>query len=435
MTKLHLSSIVLALSISMVATAQNSKAILHEHPELSAGFYHSYDVHCSDSLAPSRPEGYEPFYISHYGRHGSRWHTSEKKYKPVLDILEKAYAEDALTQQGENLLEKIRIIAKDAQNRYGELSPRGELEHKAIAERMFWTYPEVFSTKDGHKPRIDSKSTIVIRCILSMAANNERLKELNPDMIMTRESSRRNMWYMSNRHLSDSLQLFNKAGIINDSLMVRWIKPKRFIKNVFSSRSFVKKEIPNPHEWMYDVFLIAGIMESSDHLGIDLFDYFTEDELYDLWRCINVYGYITMGPSLKYGDANLEDAKPLLRNIIETADKVVYQGEDISASLRFGHDSNIIPLLSLIGVENVAVRVSIEEAQKYWNLSKVSPMATNLQFIFFKPEGKTESDDIKVRVLYNERDAKLPLENAPFYEWEDLKTYLESRLALKTSFN
>ncbi len=417
--------------LCLQATAQNSKALIHRHPELSAGYYRSYAVCCSDSTAASRPEGYAPFYISHYGRHGSRWHSSERKYKPVLEVLEKAGEAGALTAKGKELLEKVRIIAADAEGHYGDLSPRGVREHRAIAERMYLTYPEVFAGKNGRPAKVDSRSTVVVRCILSMAANNERLKEFRPELQMTRESSRRNMYYMGNHHHSDSLELFRQAAAVSDSLRAAWIHPQRFLNSIFSDRRFVRKEISRPQVWMYDVFQLAGGMDSVDYLNIDLFSYFTDRELYDLWRCINAYAYMTMGPSLRFGRANLEDAKPLLRNILTTADQVLSGELDQDATLRFGHDSNIIPLLSLIGEQKVAVRVSLDEVEKAWNLSEVSSMATNLQLIFFRPENGPEhpaANQIKVRVLYNERDAQLPIEGAPFYNWDTLRNYLQSRL-------
>ena len=45
-----------------------------------------------------------------------------------------------------------------------------------------------------------------------------------------------------------------------------------------------------------------------------------------------------MGPSARFGDPLVADARPLLRNIVETADRVVAGESDLSASLRFGPD-------------------------------------------------------------------------------------------------
>ena len=61
------------------------------HPKMSANNYQAYP----DSVLPAltaAPAGYEPFFINHYGRHGSRWLINEKKYTYPLQMLERASA-------------------------------------------------------------------------------------------------------------------------------------------------------------------------------------------------------------------------------------------------------------------------------------------------------------------------------------------------------
>ena len=43
------------------------------------------------------PEGYEPVYLSHYGRHGSRYILHDTQYVFVAQVLEKADADGKLT--------------------------------------------------------------------------------------------------------------------------------------------------------------------------------------------------------------------------------------------------------------------------------------------------------------------------------------------------
>ena len=62
---------------------------------------------------------------------------------------------------------------------------------------MYCSFPEIFSTADGRLCRIRARSTLVPRCILSMAAFNERLKELNPAISTTRDASERYIDYMA----------------------------------------------------------------------------------------------------------------------------------------------------------------------------------------------------------------------------------------------
>ena len=46
------------------------------------GVYYAYPIESGQAtpFIQDAPEGFEPFYISHYGRHGSRWVTSDNRY-------------------------------------------------------------------------------------------------------------------------------------------------------------------------------------------------------------------------------------------------------------------------------------------------------------------------------------------------------------------
>ena len=57
------------------ADAQTAREQIAAVPERAGGIYHSYEYR--PAAAAPAPDGYTPFYISHYGRHGSRWHASE----------------------------------------------------------------------------------------------------------------------------------------------------------------------------------------------------------------------------------------------------------------------------------------------------------------------------------------------------------------------
>lgn len=103
------------------ATAQTAREQIAAMPERAGGIYHSYEY--LPGPAVPAPKGYVPFYISHYGRHGSRWHTSEKIYAEPLGILRKADSAGVLTPKGRDLLAKVEVIAADARDRYGDLSP------------------------------------------------------------------------------------------------------------------------------------------------------------------------------------------------------------------------------------------------------------------------------------------------------------------------
>ena len=245
---------------------------------------------------------------------------------------------------------------------------------------------------------------------------NEGLKEVEPKLNISRESSERNMKYLA--HHTPNLYRKEISATL-DSLQQAWVPTDRFMKSLFKDNGACLEGKITPQTLMYHSFELAGLMQDVDYLGIDLYYLFNEEELYQLWKYLNARSYVYMGPSLKYGDRNLNDAGNLLRNIVETADRVIAGEEKVDATLRFGHDSCILPLVSLMELKGADVRVPFWEAEGNWNISKMSPMGTNLQLIFFK----NKAGNVKVRVLYCEKDAGLPVKGAPFYDWKDLRAF------------
>lgn len=407
----------LLLLTAACAVAQTTPAEIVENPERAAGIYHSYE-YLPGPAAPV-PAGYAPFYISHYSRHGSRYHASASTYTEPLEILRKAAGEGILTPKGREVLAKAESLAAGAEGRYGDLSPRGVAEHRAIAGRMYAAYPAVFSTRKGRVCRIESRSTQVPRCMLSMAAFNERLKELNPAIRITRDASVRDFGYMA---YGPSMSASSAAALkVADSLFGARMNPGRVMKSLFTDLAGVG----DPVKLMRQLYILTSVIQDADHLGIEPFyDIFTDRELYDLWACENVRRYLQMGPSARFGDPIVADAKSLLRNIVETAREVVEGRSDLAASLRFGHDVFVIPLVALLGVEGASARVeSLDDVASAWSVEKVSPMAANVQFVFFR---NAKTGDVRVRVLLNERDARLPVAGGPYYPWKELEQYCES---------
>ena len=79
----------------------------------------------------------------------------------------------------------------------------------------------------------------------------------------------------------------------------------------------------------------------------------------------------------------------------------------IAATLRFGHDGNVIPLVALMQIENCNVAVDDPyEVYKVWSDFKVVPMAANVQIAFFRNE-KGSADDILVKILHNEHEVHI----------------------------
>ena len=81
-----------------------------------------------------------------------------------------------------------------------------------------------------------------------------------------------------------------------------------------------------------------------------------------------------------------------------------------------------MPLLAIMGIENFAVKLdSPEGAYRQWADFKASPMAANIQLVFFK----NKEGDIILKVLHNEAEVHIPVQTDifPFYRWTDVRAY------------
>ena len=422
MKRLYLILSLTILLFPQLLLSQTTKEEFLSNIKYASGIYQPYNF-VKTATTPS-PKGYTPFYISHYGRHGSRWIQTPETYEYPCTILAKAHNESKLTQLGESVYQRVNAAAQDAWKRYGDLSQLGAREHREIAERMFESFPEVFSTQNGKKCIIYSRSTVVPRCILSMAANNERLKEFNPQIETIREASDRN-YYLNNRYTQVYRDSISK---IVSNFLLKHINFDTFLQSLFNDMTYAQKVVDNPATFMRNIHLIATDLPDVDNMDFTLFDIFTKDELFYLWQANNMSTYYACGPSNVNGKVAKDSSKLLLKDILDCAEKAI-NGHGVSADLRFGHDSYIIPLLALMDIEGMNVAVDDpEKISEVWSDFKVSPMGANLQIIFYRSSKKPE---ILVKILHCEREVKIPLKSdiAPYYKWSDFKKYYTSKLA------
>ena len=424
------------------AWAQTTREEVLSDLNRTGGIYYAYPV--TESHNTPAPKGYKPFYISHYGRHGSRYLISDNDYRRVADLLHKADKAGALTELGKDVMQRVDSLMIETDMRGGDLSPLGVRQHKAIADRMFKAYPEVFT---GDKD-ISARSTLVVRCVLSMDAFCESLKEKNPKLNITRESSQRNMGYLcyhsdeSNAWRDDKSNYKEEYRKFEES----HTNPDRLVASIFSDKEFVTKNV-NPHNFMWDMYWITSGMQDTE-TDISFYDVMTPEELFDLWQCFNYRFYASDGNYPGSNGLITANAKPLIRNIIASADLAIEDATEgkikpenpipselagnvqaEAATLRFGHDGNLIPLVAQMQIEGTDLQES--DPEKFYTAFadwKIAPMAGNMQMIFFR-DPKHPEKEVLVKVMLNEEEKALPIatDTFPFYPWSKVRAHLESR--------
>ena len=148
----------LASGLAIITQAQTSRAELLSHIELASSNYCNYPNPTGHITSP--PKGYEPFYITHYGRHGARYITDDDPYKYLVNKLDTAHSMGLLTPIGEDALRRLEIAYADAYKRDGDLTTLGARQHRAIAHRMCVNYPSLIQ----QPLTVKANSSTVRRC-------------------------------------------------------------------------------------------------------------------------------------------------------------------------------------------------------------------------------------------------------------------------------
>ena len=401
--------------------AQTTQEEIYSNIEKSGSVYYAYpDI--NESYTPA-PKGYKPFYISHYGRHGSRYLIGDNDYLTIMETLAKADSVGFLTETGKDVRKRLDIVWKDAEGQGGELTPMGYRQHRGIADRMYHNFPEVFK---GQR-QISARSTVVVRCVLSMTAFCETLKGLNPKLEFTYGSGERYMRYLNHWNKEAREFTSDQSAWRADYRQFRkeHIRPERLMKLLFTNQNYVKQHI-NAEDLMMGLYWVASDMQNTE-LDLSFYDLFEKEELFNIWQVIN-YGHYVCNGTCPWGKEIVQRTFiPLLENILNSADEAI-NNTSVAATLRFGHDGNVMPLTGLLQLENCYNEENNSaDFYKVWSDFKIVPMAANVQMIFFR---KDKSDDILVKFMLNEKEVSIPLESdvKPYYHWKDVEKFYRKKI-------
>ena len=441
MTK-RLLMILLSGCFALTTSAQTAREEIEANKYLAGSNYLDYNRQMTTQPLTPAPKGYTPFYMSHYGRHGSRWLISKDSYTSVVEPMQKARKYGKLTAKGEEVLGQLESFVKlpvpnfpaldgkyeGAQLRLGDLSSVGERQHHGISKRMTQNFPEIFKAKNV---AIDARSTVVIRCILSMVAECEEFMAANPTARIHNDASEALQYYL-NAPRTGLVKAMGTKGRDYRKKHATQQQASRLMQVLFNDQQWVSDSL-KAGSIMYNLFEIATNMQSHD-TDIDMYPLFTNDEIYEQWRIRNIGWYLDYGPAPQTGGVMPFSQKNLLRNIIETADTVT----QTQATLRFGHEVCVMPLACLLELGNCGIAVdNLDELDKYWRNYRIYPMASNIQLIFYKPKkslnskpSSLNSPDILVKALLNEREVTLPIptDQYPYYNWAKLRQYYLDKL-------
>ena len=423
---------VLALAgVFMAARAQEQSAqmvqFLKEFPQRAGFNSHSYEF--VDVVDTPAPKGYHPFYISHYGRHGSRseW-GGDHTYKVVRDILQEAKDNGiGLTSAGDSLLREAGLVYAGYNGMDGRLTLRGVREHEQLANRMYHRFPEVF--KNGSE-KIRAVSSTVPRCIESMNGFTAQLRALQPSLELDLDTGEKFFAYIAQGENGTIRERTEKV------LEARYAQPLVDSTTVFNNlfrdpeagKKLVAEKLHSAEVFQLLIYYVAKAAEAYD-INENIFRYLPFDAVYRFHEQQFLSAYLNQCNSQLNGDLRLSLEKPLVDTLVVQADRVVSGRSDRAADLTFGHDWPFLGLCSYLGLEGVGDRLSADEAAATWMASWNCPFAANLQMVFYRSH--KESAPVLVKFLVNERETAIPVLTAvegPYYNWEDVKAFLSTRV-------
>ena len=414
---------VLAFGCAQCPDDLNGKRVGEPQFEEYAGVFRLYpaaDLRCGDA-----PDGYEPIYVSHYGRHGSRYVIDEKQYEDVLSVLTAAAEAGKLTELGQSIYQRFSEIYPLLKWREGELSKIGVEQHKLIAKRMYWSYPEIFKSKDA---RVEAVTTMLSRTMMSMTSFCESLMEEDINLDITQEATIKNIRPLNPFAVQSELVPADEKRYIKGTNTLWWesfsefmnntIKTEAFIARIFADSSYAET-ICTPLKFMRDLYYVAVHLHGTDQCNVSLADAFTEDELKLLWECDNAKYYMERGPGINPVYPSEQFGVYVLEDFIDRAEEDLAQDRPM-ARLRFGHDGCMMVLYAVMGLPGWSdTAKDYSDVKNVWHNYDV-PMAANVQMVFYKGR---QADDILVRLYINEKIQAMPFEPVGdgLYKWDDVR--------------
>ena len=401
------------------AVAQDYRQKISANPAWAACEMCNYEY--MESEYTHAPKGYEPFYICHYGRHGSRYMSSSTETGAVRPVFEMADRCGLLTEAGKQYWKDLKAILEEQDGMVGMLTTLGTMEHRGMGERMAKNFAQVFK---GKRNKVNCVSSTSPRCLISMTNFTDALQENTRDIDITYTTGPKHYAYLAyHPEVQEGVIL---SGNIEMDYRRAESQPDILLGHFFNDLEKVKAVIGDPYIFERRLFQLSCMGQLTDY-GVCLLEHFPYEALVKNWEARNARFYVAYSNSKELPHYATDVATPLLKVLLERMDEALKEGSTTAADLSFGHDVTLMPLISHIGIEGMHEKLSFDEANAKWGAADFICMGSNIQFIFYR----NRKGDVLVKILYNEKETSIPALEAsygPFYRWEDLRNYLASSL-------
>ena len=366
------------------------------------------------------PKGYKPFYISHYGRHGSRYAWNDETYTLLRDVFAKAKELNVLTPYGKEFAAKYESVYTEPLINAGDLVPMGYDQHLAIGQYVYEQFPQVFK---GRK-KVDALSSTGQRCIVSMGGFTVGLMSGNPKLQVRLHSDHVGMGIIAPpsapRAIRRSFQAENKTNLPGiEEFFLQHSGYENVLGKLFTDYSFLSAYEGGVAGFTRELWTyLCGYHNYEPRPLFD--DLLTPEQRLKFWECDNYLSFY-LDITARYS------VIPLLEDILEKADAAIADPNQ-AAHLRFGHDYILEALTALINVNNWGTIPAKAEDAKYWFQNYNIPMAATLLLVFYK----NKQGDVLFKVVMNENDATLPQftpVEGNYYRWSEFKSWCQEVMA------
>ena len=366
------------------------------------------------ALTPA-PKGFKPFYISHYGRHGSRYAWTSDAYTVIRDCLQAAYRAGALTERGERLHNEFRDFMQTPLINTGDLVELGCEQHTEIARRMVASFPDVFA-KGG---KVSARSSTSQRAIVSMSAFCVSLQKNAPRLDIEVNSLHTNMPVINATSAPAPLRVRRSGRVLIPespaAFTARLVDYDGILDRLFTDRGFLEERGGRSRF----VSMLFSVMSGYHNYCEEDFleDIFTPEEQLALWEVDNYVAYVDHA-------GNRYQQIPLLLDIVAGADEAIAGGQ-YKAHFRFGHDTVFNGLCPLLNINGSGFQPQKADEVKYWFQNYDTPMAANLQFVLYRSKRDAR---VLFKLLRNGWEVSLPQltpVSGPYYDWNDFRAWVQ----------
>ena len=432
----------LILSISGLSCLAQPEVVLGD-PFKSSGLDNIYDFDAQ--ICTAAPKGYEAFYISHYGRHGSRYPYTASVATALLDMLHEAGEKENLSEYGNGLMTRLELFMEKAGNHIGELTDLGRQQQYRLAGEMAERYPQAF--RKGAVVTAQASSSP--RSILSMASFCTALARKCPSIRIDQFQGFAETQATAPNMGRNPLRI-KGPGLGNPYRE----SPAEFMQRRFPefTETVLGKMFRDPYAALGDrdvqylmdhiYMLIGGMNSLPDGVRMDFSDIATPETLARMWELDNYqrfceYIVYTASCCSVFKDI-IERADARLALLDSAAGKLEgrAEGRAEGADLRFGHDHVLMSLLMIADIDSFGELPENPDELGHVFQTFRSPMAANLHFVFYRP--KNGRGPILTGLSLNGQPARLsaldkelglsPDESA-FYRWDDVKAWFEKRFS------